>query len=106
MGPYMRAKKGRIVLLRARTNLYIKTKLFPTGMGVHKDIPDGGPLKFFTLILYMEDSNGKTHFKDSGRKVISKRNRAVIFSSHLDHQTIPHTNILFRYHININFAWD
>ena len=75
--------------------------LFGRGMGYHEDMDDEN---IFTLLLYLEDSNGGTQFKDNGRKIKSKRNRAIIFPARVEHQTVMQTNTLFRMNININFA--
>ncbi len=91
---------------RSRTNLFIKTKSFPfsffnRGMGYHVDTPhDEGLL---SLLLYLEDSDGGTQFKDNGRIIRSKQNRAIVFPAYQLHQTVMQTNTLYRTNININF---
>ena len=114
MGPYHVKFASGVAIIRSRINLFIKTKSFPfsflkRGMGYHsddfeewKDI-DGYKKSIFTLLLYLEDSNGATQFKNYGRMVKSKRNRVLIFPSHIFHQTVMQTNTLFRTNININF---
>ena len=93
---------------RSRTNIFIKTKTFPfslfdRGMGYHRDVEDSPHMH--TLLLYLEDSDGGTQFKDNGRIIRSKRNRAVIFPAHKMHQTIMQTNSLYRTNVNINFEY-
>ena len=72
-------------------------------MGYHRDIEDSEEV--MTLLLYLEDSDGGTQFKETGEKVLSKRNRAVVFPAHLEHQTVSATNVLFRSNVNINFIY-
>ena len=84
---------------RARTNLFLKTDN-PIGFGYHKDIEDSKTHE--TILYYLEDSNGCTQFK-TGEKIESKANRALIFPAHIEHQTLSHTDIIFRKNVNINF---
>ena len=95
----------QVVVHRARANCFVRHSTFPRSMftrhmGWHSDMNDD---RVSTLLLYLEDSNGGTQFKDNGRKVMSKRNRAIIFPSKIEHQTVMQTNTLFRMNININF---
>ena len=70
-------------------------------MGYHVDTPhDEGLL---SLLLYLEDSDGGTQFKDNGRIIRSKQNRAIVFPAYQLHQTVMQTNTLYRTNININF---
>ena len=66
-----------------------------------------------SLLLYLEDSNGKTDFKNvqifDGIKikaVDSFANRALIFPSTCEHQTLTQTDVTFRTNINMNFKFD
>ena len=59
----------------------------------------------FTSILYFNDCNGKTTFKD-GFTVESKRNRMLIFNSEYEHAGITQTNTPRRYLLNTNFFGD
>ena len=107
MSPYAKSCKKDIEIMRARTNLFIRTRLFPffRGMGYHQDVADIDIRtigKHYTLLFYLQDSNGGTQFKEDGKIIKSKRNRAVVFSSDMQHQTFAQTNILFRTNININ----
>lgn len=83
---------------RARINLFTKTHI-KKKYGFHKDMDNAK-----TLLLYLEDSNGYTEFKD-GKKIESKRNRAVLFNSDNLHQTVSQTDVKFRRNININFNY-
>ena len=51
----------------------------------------------------MEDSNGATEFKRTGERVVSERNKAMIFPSNEWHQTVSQTNDLYRMNVNMNF---
>tara|TARA_Y100001972_G_C7613933_1_gene307849 strand:+ start:484 stop:1002 length:519 start_codon:yes stop_codon:yes gene_type:complete len=59
----------------------------------------------FTSILYFNDCNGKTMFKDDF-SVKSKRNRMVIFNSELEHCGVTQTDAPRRYVLNTNFISD
>lgn len=106
MDPYIKYRGLNISIFRAKANCFIRNRSFPfslfgRGMGYHTDSDDENML---TLLLYLEDSNGGTQFKDNGRKIKSKRNRAIIFPARREHQTVMQTNTLFRMNININFV--
>ena len=107
MNTYCKRYKKNIELIKARSNLFVKTFNAPIGMGYHQDIYDAIENKVspHTLLIYMEDSNGQTGFKD-GTNVMSKSNRAVVFHNDDFHQTITSTDTLFRRNININFVED
>ena len=91
--------KKQLIISKAKTNLFVKQNE-SIRLGFHKDIEDDVFLK--TLILYLEDSNGYTQFENEV-KVLSKRNRAVIFDAHSIHQTVTQTDVMFRTNININY---
>ena len=106
MDPYLNSSIRKVQVLRSRANCFIRNKSFPfslfgRGMGYHHDVNHDD---IFTLLLYLEDSNGGTQFEDNGRKIMSKRNRAIIFPARIQHQTVMQTNTLFRMNININFG--
>jgi hypothetical protein len=98
MKPYSLNKS--IGITRAKANLFIKTEEKNIKLGYHKDIEDKDD--FFTLLLYLEDSNGYTEFEDTSI-VLSKKNRALIFKANMQHQTVLQTDKLYRTNININF---
>ena len=89
-------------LENAKANLFVRSDgERPIEMGYHQDIDNNEDIK--TLLLYLQDSNGHTKFKETNEKVYSKRNRAAIFPAHWVHQTVSATDILFRTNLNINF---
>ena len=103
LSPYAKLKKiNSLDILRVRTNLYIKTLPYSHEGGFHVDRTVTNE-KDFTLLIYLEDSNGATEFKYQGKKIISEKNKAIIFPTSLEHQTIFQTDKLFRYNINVNF---
>ena len=55
-----------------------------------------------TAILYINNNNGKTIFKN-GKEIDSIENRIVIFNSNLLHTGTSHTNIKRRILINFNY---
>lgn len=102
---YLRQEEiKKVKVIHARANFFIRSSKKQLELGYHKDIYDTEYCT--TLLLYMQDSDGCTQFKETGEKVISKRNRALIFPSHWEHQTVSHTNTLFRTNINLNFVKD
>ena len=88
----------KVKVTRARVNLFTKTEK-QKGLGFHIDSPNSK-----TLLLYLENSNGYTEFKN-GEKIESVSNRAVIFNSEDLHQTVNQTDVNFRRNININFNY-
>jgi len=90
-----------VEVTRGRLNFFIRTQDKPIEYGHHQDIMD--LTNNFTCLLYMEDSNGYTHFRDTDEKIFSKRNMAAIFPAHIWHQTVSQTDVLFRRNVNINF---
>ena len=57
----------------------------------------------FTSIMYFNDCNGKTIFKKDNATIQSKRNRAIVFNSELEHAGITQTDTARRYVLNTNF---
>ena len=101
ISPYLKKHNYKQVkIIRSRTNMYIKTVNYQDECGYHKDCLEPN---IKTLLIYLEDSDGCTQFKDNGQKIISERNKAIIFPANSEHQTISQTNVLFRHNININF---
>tara|TARA_B100000085_G_C18233693_1_gene387000 strand:- start:11 stop:553 length:543 start_codon:yes stop_codon:yes gene_type:complete len=101
--------KKNIGITKLRVNLFVR-KDNSDGLGYHKDIKDSDD--WTSLLLYLEDSNGKTEFKNvqnhNGMKIKSVEsiaNRALIFPAHYEHQTVMQTDILFRKNINMNFKF-
>tara|TARA_B100001093_G_scaffold312430_1_gene298142 strand:- start:817 stop:1362 length:546 start_codon:yes stop_codon:yes gene_type:complete len=91
-----------VKIVHAKANLFVRTTNKPVEMGHHKDIDKPG---YHTILLYLQDSNGHTQFKKTKENVYSKRNRALIFPTHLEHQTVSATDVLFRTNLNINFTF-
>jgi hypothetical protein len=56
-----------------------------------------------TSIFYLNSNNGYTRFIKENKKVFSKENRLVTFSSNLEHCGSTHTNTKIRSLININY---
>ena len=104
LSPYLESlgQERTAKVLRTRTNLFIRTATYQYGGGYHTDISNYKDNQY-TLLLYLEDSNGATEFKESRRKIVSERNKAVVFPCCLEHQTISQTDVLFRFNINMNF---
>lgn len=102
--PFMFKKKRNLLLIRSRINFYIKVEDSQFGLGYHIDM-DNTPSKPYTLLLYLEDSNGCTEFEKCGTRIESKRNRACVFPAGLRHQTITSSDSLFRKNINLNFLY-
>ena len=98
-----------VSVYRFRVNIFGKYQE-SRGLGYHEDILDGD---YLSLLLYLENSNGKTEFKNvqmfDGMKmktVESFANRALIFPARCEHQTLTQTDITFRTNINMNFVFD
>ena len=107
MNTYCKLYKKSVTLIKARFNLFVITSNKSEAMGYHQDIIDVKETNIdpHTILMYIEDSNGSTEFKD-GTNVMSKRNRVVLFHNDDFHQTISSTDTLFRRNININFVED
>ena len=110
VGGLQKKYKKDIGVNRFRINLFSKSYK-NNGLGYHKDLIDNDD--FYSLLLYLEDSDGKTDFKDvqlfnsiKFKSVDSFANRALIFPSSCEHQTLMHTDITFRTNINMNFKFD
>ena len=97
--PYSKSKVFPIY--RLRMNMFLKTQDHEKGLGYHTDLLHGDDIT--SMLIYLEDSNGYTEFKETKERIESKRNRALIFNSQIEHQTIMQTNIPIRRNININF---
>ncbi len=100
--PHLQNKEFDVRIFRCRANLFINTQQESFGGGFHKDIKNS-KAGYYSLLLYLEDSNGATEFKNSGEKIYSKKNKAIIFPCDLEHQTIFQTDTIFRTNMNVNF---
>ena len=85
---------------RAKTNLFIKTDT-RRGLGFHHDITNLGD-NYKTIIYYVNSNNGGTRFEDN-TFIESVRNRALLFSGKISHETVTQTDTNFRFNININY---
>ena len=85
---------------RAKTNLFIKTDT-RRGLGFHHDITNLGD-NYKTIIYYVNSNNGGTRFEDD-TFIESVRNRALLFSGKIAHETVTQTDTNFRFNININY---
>jgi hypothetical protein len=90
---------NKVGVTRGRINGFIPTSE-NIALGLHKDIEDTE--KFYTLLLYLTTDNGGTRF-ETGEKINSVENRALIFKAHYQHETITQTNNNLRINININY---
>ena len=108
MNKYVETTGENVQVTRGKVNLFINTKP-ALEMGWHSDIDDRDDN--YTLILYLETSDGYTSFNRNesgapGRRIESVRNRAAIFPASRTHQTVSQTNCLYRRNINLNFEVD
>ena len=55
-----------------------------------------------TCVLYLNDNDGYTEF-ETGEKVMSQTNTAVIFDTNLRHRGVPATNVQRRMVLNISY---
>jgi hypothetical protein len=91
-------------LLRAKLNLDLRHEKIGDKYNFHTDhhyVTEDNC--FWTCILNFSDCNGATIFESDGAPVKSKRNRAIIFRSHLAHAGCPQTDSLMRYVLNVNY---
>ena len=86
---------------RAKTNLFIKTDT-GRGLGFHHDITNLGD-NYKTIIYYVNSNNGGTRFEDN-TFIGSVRNRALLFTGKIAHETVTQTDTNFRFNININYV--
>ena len=66
----------------------------------HTDWQISTPSK--TCVLYLNDNDGYTEF-ETGEKVMSQTNTAVIFDTNLKHRGVPATNTQRRMVLNISY---
>ena len=55
-----------------------------------------------TCVLYLNDNDGYTEF-ETGEKVVSQANTAVIFDTNLKHRGVPATNVDRRLVLNVSY---
>ena len=100
MNAFMNHKNyNKLYLTRAKINCFIKSSEH-IPLGFHKDILDEEDFK--TLLLYLDTNNGYTEF-ETGEKIPTVKNSALIFDANISHQTVTQTDSMFRKNININY---
>tara|TARA_B100000287_G_C20049297_1_gene549720 strand:+ start:211 stop:522 length:312 start_codon:yes stop_codon:yes gene_type:complete len=67
----------------------------------HTDWQISTPSK--TCVLYLNTNNGYTEFKESGEKIYSVENHAIIFDTNLVHRGVPSTDVDRRLVLNISY---
>jgi len=89
-------------ILRIKANLDLKVDevLKPTGFHTDHDVYADG---IYTMLLYLNDCNGATIFKEDNAPVKSKRNRAIIFPTSHIHAGCNQTDTPTRFVLNLNF---
>jgi len=85
-------------LMRVKGNLHIKSDKIEYN-NFHTDLP----YKHKGCILYINDNNGFTHFKESDKKVKPKENRIVLFDPSIEHRSSRCSDSNIRVNININY---
>jgi len=87
-------------LVKIKLNLQLKYTSIEE-FDLHNDLgEDYGHAK--SAVFYLNDNNGYTRF-ENGERIISKRNRMVIFDQSLKHTGSTCTDAKFRAVLNINF---
>lgn len=85
-------------LIRVKGNLHVKEKKM-TYNNFHTDLP----FKHKGCILYINDNNGFTYFKESDKKVKPRENRIVLFDPSIEHKSSRCSDSKVRINININY---
>jgi len=85
-------------LIRVKGNLHTKADKM-TYNNFHIDLP----FKHKGCLLYINNNNGCTYFKESGKEVKPKENRAVLFDPSKDHKSSRCSDSKVRINININY---
>ena len=86
-----------IAILRIKVNATPKNS---PEQAWHTDWQISTPSK--TCVLYLNDNDGYTEF-ETGEKVMSQTNTAVIFDTNLRHRGVPATNVQRRMLLNISY---
>ena len=98
----MRCLRAITDQLNAIAILRVKVNATPKGAPVKQWNTDwqlSTPNK--TCVIYLNDNNGYTEFRD-GKKILSVKNTAVVFDSNLEHRGVPSTDTR-RLVLNINY---
>jgi hypothetical protein len=94
--------KKPISVARTRVNLFTnQNKQIP--LSYHKDLTDKN---WWTMLYYLENSNGYTQFYKTEKKIKSVANSALFFKANMKHRTLLHTDVPLRRNININFKME
>jgi|TARA_R110000796_G_scaffold64113_2_gene148510 hypothetical protein len=85
-------------LIRVKGNLHTKADKM-TYNNFHIDLP----FKHKGCLLYINNNNGYTFFKESDKEVKPKENRVVLFDPSIDHKSSRCSDSKVRINININY---
>ena len=85
-------------IMRIKANLYLQT-LKPIKHNFHKDYD----FKHKGCLLFINDNNGVTTFKESNKKVKSEANRVVFFNPSIEHCSSTCTDQKRRITVNFNY---
>ena len=85
-------------LIRVKGNLHIRSNKIKYN-NFHTDYL----FKHKGCILYINDNNGFTYFKESDKKVKPKENRVVLFDPSIEHKSSRCSDSKTRVNININY---
>ena len=86
-------------LIRIKANLVPKDSKI-TKHKMHTDLPDSTNYK--TAVYYVNTNNGCTLFKKN-KKIISEKNKLVVFNSDVEHGSTTCTNKDYRIVLNFNY---
>lgn len=90
-------------LVRIKANLLVRTpKIIEHGMHIDQAVKDNKKLK--TAIYYVNTNNGYTKFKKNNKKIISEKNKLIIFDNDLEHTGSTCTDDRLRVVINFNYV--
>jgi hypothetical protein len=91
-------------ILRSKVNLTTKTdKIIEHGYHTDQNV-NNKPLNCKNALIYLNDNDGYTIFKDNKEKVYSKSNKLLIFNNKYLHSGTSCTNQKARFVININYV--
>jgi hypothetical protein len=86
-------------LIRIKANLVPKESKI-TKHKMHTDLPDSTNYK--TAVYYVNTNNGCTLFKNN-KKIISEKNKLVVFNGDVEHGSTTCTNKDYRVVLNFNY---
>tara|TARA_R100000988_G_C3995522_1_gene165466 strand:+ start:60 stop:545 length:486 start_codon:yes stop_codon:yes gene_type:complete len=86
-------------IIQVRANLFLQNEN-PVRTGWHIDYPYKN---FKTAILYINESNGPTVFKDKNLKVFPKKNKILIMEGDTYHALYSQTDTKRRVVVNLNY---